>query len=486
MPNYIISALKLERRDSIFLVILGTILGLLSFFSPGTLFFICLLLLTIFFINRIPDNKERTFILFIFLAGFIARIILSLLTLGWAIFAGKILNYVSSWSEWNCPDYSTPYLIGDSGYYTLRSLYMSMYWLGKPLTNMLVTDFVKGPYGAGGFNYILASYFTIFGYSPITSRFINCFFGTITAIIIYFIVKDIFGGKIARLSSLLILFFPSLFFWSITNLKEASFTFLIYIMLWAIIKFESRKKIYYLIMLVLSISLQYSIRPSYKEFLYINIATCVIYFSYSYFLSINRKKKLSFFIFIFIASLLVIYLQRSSIIIALNKITKSLVIAQLSGSDVGLNYKLLPDEVYEKFDRLNYLEHYFDYLRMLANGWLHITFEPFPWRITQSRAMLFIFPFTMLRYLMIGFAILGIIISVRYRFKESFILLLYFFVMTSVVSVTESNIGTMFRVRDFLTPILLIFASLALINAFGRLDLNTSSLRGSESCRSNP
>ncbi len=130
----------------------------------------------------------------------------------------------------------------------------------------------------------------------------------------------------------------------------------------------------------------------------------------------------------------------------------------------GICYKLLPDEFYVSFRDVGVK----DFLKMLGKGWFHIMLEPLP-NMIQSKAMLFGCFQMLLWYFLLPFAILGVTISARYRLKESLILIIYFLVMTSALAVTGGNIGTIFRLRDFNTPIVLIFSSVGLVNTFNTL-----------------
>ncbi len=230
------------------LIPIGILLGLVLYFSPGSLFIMLLAMLAVCLIRRISEVEARTFLLKLFLIAFSARIVATLLMSIFTIISGNILNYHVSHS---LPNYSTPDFIDDSGYYTLRSQFLSMYWLGEPLSEYTISV-ATYPYGFTGFTHVLASYFTLFGYSPVSSRFINCFLGVLNAILVYYIASYIFDKKTARLAAVLTAFFPSLFLWSITNLKDTSFAFAIYLMIWSFIKFQKTKKFYYLFLLFCS------------------------------------------------------------------------------------------------------------------------------------------------------------------------------------------------------------------------------------------
>lgn len=442
-------------------IFLGFTLGVLLFFSPGSLAFIFLAIIIILLINKISDEKERGFIKTIFMLGLGARIFFVLITMGWAIFNNNILNY--AWRS--CPDYSTPYIIDDSGYYTLRGLFTNMHWLGMPLSAYTINAVVMNSYGFSGFIYVLAFYFMLFGYSPISSRFINCFLASVTIILIYYITKSMFGKKAGQLAAIITAFFPSLFLWSITNLKESSFIFSIYLMFWSIHQFKTTRKFYHFITIVLAMASQFFIRSGYKEFLYITVVVVLFDSLFLLLLNLCAKKRVFNLLIIFMALFLIISLNRDKMSMVVEDIKKKSLIQHRGAlSEGGICYQLLPDEQLYKINISNAV-----FLQMLGNGWIHIMLEPFPWRF-QSKPMLFGLFQMVLWYGLLFFAFRGMGILVRYKAKESMIFISYFFIISSALAVMGGNIGTTFRFRDIITPLILMFSSVGLINAFSRTE----------------
>lgn len=462
------SSSKVDRKIQInriyTAVIVGAILAVLISFSPGSFFILMVTIGTALFICRFSNKSERNFILIIFLTGLGLRVIFTSLMLSYSIFGGHMLSYTSM----GFPDYSTPYIFGDSGYYTLRALFTSMYWLGEPIYQHIVEYSVKASYGFSGFLYVLAAFFTIFGYSPISSRFINCFLGALTTILVYSIVKNIFNEKPARLAAILTAFFPSMFLWSTTNLKEPSMIFAVCLMLWSLVKFQRSKSVYYLIITVLSIWLQFCIRYSYRmEFFFVTFAIVLCYVLYLCISSLSLRKRVGIFLLIVIIGAYSAFIRKDKVKLAIGNLAQKIYICHIGVINTGgICYKLLPDEFYTGLKNMGLN----DFSKMLGKGWFHIMLEPLPRRM-QSKAMLFSFPQMLLWYFLIPFAALGVALSVRYRLRESIILIAYFLVMTSVLAVTGGNIGTIFRLRDINTPIILIFSSIGLFNTFSSLKL---------------
>ena len=446
------------------IIIFGFIAVIMAFFSPGSAFFIILAAMTVFLINRLPEARERNFIRRIFLWGFGLRVLFVLLSMALAVYKGNVMNYHLSYG---CPDYGTPYLFDDSAYYTLRALYTSLYWKGIPLSMWTLEHVVANRnYGYTGFIWLPSAYFAVFGWSPVSSRFINCFLGIITALLVYFTVKNSFGKRPARLSAAMAAFFPSLFLWSATNLKDTAFIFSFYLMIWAIIKMRFTKSLYYAPVIFIAIWFQCSIRYfKYREYFYLSFAIIAAYFLPAM-LNFLRGRLKAIVIVILVASCVVFAVsKKDNIGRAFNKAANEAFVwhkGMLSAG--GKNYKLLPDKILEK-NEIGRGE----FFRMYLSGIFHAMFEPFPSRTNKPSLMLAYLQMC-IWYVLVFFAAAGFILSLRRGFfKADFIFIAYFFVMLSILAVTGGNIGTIFRMRDVITPIVLIFASLAFIRIWDKV-----------------
>lgn len=442
-------------------IFLGVILGLISFFAPGSLFIFFIFAVSLIVLGRFYDKEESKFVLLLFSAAFILRAVFVFLIAFFSIVAGHITNYALSA---DCPDYSAPYLFADSGYYTLRALFTKMYWLGEPLSINTIKEYVTINYGSSGFVNILAIFYALFGYSPISSNLINSLFGALTAVVVYDMVKNIFCIKAARLSAILAAFFPSLFLWSTSNLKETSTIFFTSIILWSVVKYKINKKLNYLFISILAVFARIFIRPNQGiELSIVTVCLILIYAFYPYFMAWFRKKRvISWFILAVIILGVTHFLFRQRVIP--KAIEKIYTIHRGVVNTGGICYKLLPDEFYTTVQEVRTA----DFLRMVAKGWFHIIFEPFPDRILTSKSIFFSLPQIILWYFLIPFGLIGMGMGLRYRYKESIFLIVYFLLMTSIMAPSGGNVGTIFRLRDeVITITFLIFSSAGLLKIFG-------------------
>lgn len=445
-------------------ILIGVVLGIVSFFSPGSLFFFFIFFLSLIFLNRLSDKEEKRFVTVIFSSAFILRVMFVLLLSFLAISGGRILNYTLTF---NCPNYSTPYIFGDAGYYTLRALFTKMYWLGEPISSAAIREYVTISYGFSGFITVLALFYSLLGYSPVSSQLLNCLLGALIAVVIYAIVKNIFAGRPARLAAVMAAFFPSLFLWSVSNLKEPATILLACILLWSMIKYNITRKFYYLVVAALSVAGHVYIRPSFSmEFIFITVFLILCCVFYPYFLLFFKKIPLiGFLLLIMIISAFAAALPFFGKEIMGMIIKKTYIVHKGVVNTGGICYRLLPDYYYSNPLVPNFL----DFMKMFVKGWFHTIFEPLPNRIFASRTILFSLPQMFLWYFMIPFSLLGMAIAIRYRLKESIFPIIYFIIMTSALALSGGNVGTLFRTRDeVVTVIFIIFGSIGLIKVFGR------------------
>lgn len=449
------------KRKGFLFILLGLIAGVIITFSPGSILILFLAGISVFLLANIKDEEERNFLIRLFILGFGARIVLCLITMGWAIFSGHLLNY----SGYGAPTYSTPYTIDDGGYYTLRAMFTKLYWDGVPLGQFTEDALVKHTYGFSGFTYVIAAFFDFFGFSPISSNFINCLLGALTAILVYFFVKDVFRKQTAKLAAILVAFFPSTLFWSITNLKETSLIFASCLLFWSVLKFKKTRKFIFLLIALVAFLLQYSMRSGYKETAYIILSSLLIYLLFFLISFLCRKKKYLLLFIMFAVCLLSLFKYRQKIYSTFET-TKYKILVQHKGtlSSGGKCYRMLSDDKLSREAMSNS-----DFFKMLTKGWFHFMLQPFVWNL-QSPSMVLSSVQMVPWYFLLIFAFSGIFLSLRHRFKDTSFMFLYFLLMGSALSITGGNIGTTFRIRDMITPIILIYSSVGIISALGLSD----------------
>lgn len=430
---------------------MGFSFGVLFTFSPGSAFNFLLALLIILALRLVSRPDEKKFLTRLFISGIMVRVFLLLLT-------QFILIIIDRWTQVQAD--KALCLFGDDGYYTMRSWWIVKYIFEEPLSPKAFSTLARASeYADSGHLYIMALFHYISGYSPISIIFLNCVFSVLTGTTYYFIAKEITDIKSAKIAAVLITFFPSLILWSVTNLKDPLFIFLTGVILWSFIQLlKGNKMIRYSTLLILALLLQATLRN------WISLFALVILGLYY---PITKKR-----IRIFYLVLLIIILVVSWPVLK-NKLDelKCSVVNYHWGYVVtgGSTYRLYDDWLYEAgnagFRQLTY----FQLLRGLLKGWWHFFLEPFPSRIISSKLSLVSFPQMIIWYFLLLFCIQGFLIQLRTDWRKNLVFVLYLFIIGSILALTGGNIGTGFRMRDMLTPTIILFSAIGISKNFSKV-----------------
>lgn len=442
------------------MALIGIAVGCLWIISPGCLLMLALVAFSGVMLWRFSSQEDRKFIMAIFIIGMTSRIIIYLILALISILAGKsgwlfgdswgIHNYAWAWAQQVDGPPSIIYMQAMDGHlYTYPSYPITEVW----------------QYGYSGFTYLLGTVYYFFGPLKFSPRLINCLMGVGASIFIYYIVKDIFGKGPAKLSALLTVFTPSLFLWSITFLKDIPFIFIGCIILWSFLRFQKTKRALYLFILFSAILAQYTIRPTFS----IPLIMGTIILSYFIVSKISWKKKIIIFICLLILIVPLSYRINFKITVN-NQITKILDYTRGIVNTGGSIYKIFDDKYYRggSMSHSNNIS-YIDLTKGFFKGWFYFLLVPFPWKI-YTKLLLLSYPQVILWYLFIPFVFIGMVIALRYKWRETFIIFVYIIIIGFIVATHSGNIGTVFRHRDMLTPFFLIFGSVGLIKTFDHLN----------------
>lgn len=443
------------------LICLGVILGvILIYFPPGIIFILVLTLLVTLVIWRILPLEDRPFLYKLFAVGMLFRIMLYFI-LGFL----SILQGNAGW------------IIGDSQGVHTNAWIFAQYAQGSEVLYTEVHDeklgvlsWVPDPppvysYDKSSSTIFLGIIYYLFGPMKFSARILYCLMGVISGLFIYYVAKEIFGKRVAKLAAILTIFLPSLVFWSITFLKDTPYILVSCIVLWSVLKYRKTKKIFYLFIFFLAILNQASIRYTIPL---ISIAL-PLFLSYFIVSGISWRKKTAIIVCMLI--IVVPLLPRINIINKVsNQIVRSLNYTRGVVNTGGTVYKVFDAKYYRggSMSNSNHIS-FIDFTKGFFRGWFYFLLLPFPWK-TYTGLQLISYPQVILWYLLIPFVFIGMITALRYKWRETFIILTYIFFLGSMIALTGGNIGTVFRHRDILTPFFLIFGSLGLIKIFSKLD----------------
>lgn len=82
------------------------------------------------------------------------------------------------------------------------------------------------------YTYMGAAVYVVAGHRPLAVKLLNCLLAALAVGLVYLCARKLFGVAAARFSGVAAAFFPSTVFWSVLNLKDPLFLFLMALTLW--------------------------------------------------------------------------------------------------------------------------------------------------------------------------------------------------------------------------------------------------------------
>ena len=184
----------------------GIVLGVCYSLSPMTVLCLPLLVVMSMWAGRGLSPGERRWFIGLLAVAVLARL---------AVIAGLFLSAN--------PDQPFATLFGDEEFFKYRSMWMRNIGLGLPISR---ADFIYAydDVGQSSYLYVLAYLQALLGASPYGVHVLNATVYLAGVLLVYRYVRPVFGRVAALTGLALLLFFPSLFVWSISALKEPMYT----------------------------------------------------------------------------------------------------------------------------------------------------------------------------------------------------------------------------------------------------------------------
>src|SRR3990172_3293457 len=260
--------MNLFKDKQLSLVIIGLISGIIFSFSLGGVFLSLVIVFSGFLIWRSAEEEDRKFLAFIFIGSIAVRISLYFIYTNISILSGKggwligdaygVYNY--AWLYVQKLEGSRRFLINSLDNGRVYDDSQSFYNFFGGSYEKAINSFTYGNYGFHGFTMLLAYLFYIFGPMKFSGRLINILLGTLTGIFVYYIVKRIFGQKSAKISAVLVTFFPSILIWSLDFLKDPLYILMSIMILWAFIMYWDNNNFIYIVLIIIAAIIQSTIR----------------------------------------------------------------------------------------------------------------------------------------------------------------------------------------------------------------------------------
>ncbi len=318
-------------------------------------------------------------------------------------------------------------------------------------------------YQIGYITYLYSLIYAAYGFTPALINFMNVILHLLTAILIYKSVSLIFDNRAAYLSSVFFLLNPISFYYSSTKLQESMFIFIVYLSVYCFIMTMKKGNLWYAFLILFLLYISHSLLKTYY------FVPLLLAFMVSSVIVLFKKKKMVFFILV---AFVIVYLvsAHANVFAKIKSYSYQsldfMVIRQQGFYNTG-------GQVYQLFIPGKDIHDYalMDWVTYFLKGWYHVLGEPVLSSRTPFSLILF-FPIKIVFLILCALAVPGFLMAMRYGHIEAVIFFNIFLLVGSGLAMASGNIGTMFRHRDLIVPIVFVFSSFYITRFYYRRDLN--------------
>ncbi len=452
---------KLNLRWQVFLGLLGVMGGAALWHAPGFFFVFTLIWIVGRNVSRLAPEDDRRFLVGLFWAGIITRLLACTIAHIVATYFG--MGYPAMYAIHGQQSYD---LFGDSSVVSVQAYWIANTWSGTVNPGLLDQSRIFAGW-ANPMLYLYAAFYYLFGFSPLALKWVSCLIGALCGVVVYHIGRTLFSQpQVARVASLLMMFFPSTFLWSLTNLKEPPSGLLLCLILLAVFRLNKKFSWPDLGLLFIWLALLWCVRQSMLPPVVLSLSVCWLYVR-----CVNGWKKAATTTLAIVLLLGVLRFSHfGARLTQVGKTALTRVGAQLISAHRGhalrggSNYVIYPRWVYlpeAESGRLSKPLSLNEWACALAKGTSYFLFSPFPWCVSTVLQVA-TYPEMVVWYLLIPCWVRGIIIGLRYRRQEIIFTLGMLVVLTAILSLSTGNMGTGFRHRALVIPIFLLLSAIGL------------------------
>lgn len=407
-------------------VLAGVVLGVAYTLSPLTVLCLALLMAVTRWAGRDLTGRERGWFFAVVILAIVTRL---MLIAGLFLFA----------------DPSKPYatFFGDEEIFKSRPIWLRNVGLGLPISS---ADFIYAfdETGMSGHLYVLAYLQALVGDAPYGVHVFNLAVYVIAVLLMHRLVRPSFGKYVAMGGSVVLLFLPSLFSWSVSVLKEPFYTLLAVVELMCVVALARsprwwRKALAIAAIAVLAVSLE-RVR---KGTLIVMAVGAVAGLAAA---SVVRRPRLLVVTAVVVPLIAVMVLTRPTVSERIRSIALTAV-RYHAGHVVtqGVSYKLVDPRYYTDWPAINRMPAR-EVALFVARAYASYFVEPVPSSV-QSRALWAYLPEHLLWLLLAALVPIGIGHGLRRDPVLTCVLLAHALAVITVVALNSGNIGTLIRHR---------------------------------------
>lgn len=437
---------------------LGLMAGALFTWSPGGLTLLLIALAVAAGLWRWGPPGHRRFLVTLFVVSLACRVLLSVaFDAAACLVEGQRPGRVGPPREWsiNIVDRTRAYLgMGDSDYNSERGYMLAEVWRGR-IRNP--PRYYHEEYGWHGYLYPIGWFYAQFDYSPVAVKWINGLLGALLGPVLFYLALWCFGATVARWAAVAVAAVPSLILWSAANLKEPTLLLATTVLFLAFVRLQRvtdwrRRGLWASAFVGAGVVLATMRSAAYPVVLIGGLALASVFAG-----RLPRRWRL--------AGLLLLL---GALVAGRGQIQS--VFAQAIERHIGhvttrgVTYRYLPEAFYDDAYRKAWAQSGHVSRALLAGVgravW-HYLGEPFPSRIDRP-SVAFTYAQMVLWYALLPFAIVGMVAAARVPARRGLFLVVTTGAWTVVGALASGNVGTVFRMRDMITPYVVLLGCVGL------------------------
>ncbi len=323
-------------------------------------------------------------------------------------------------------------------------------------------DFRFGTYNMHLLTYAYGIFFGFFRYEFFSAKCINIMSMAVLGLLIYDFSTSIYNSSAGRVALSITLFWPTIFFWSITGLKEIYIILSITGLLWSINKIISSKsvkmRLFFFFILIFFSYCFILLRTQNREILLAYFGVLFIYFVFRKIIKRSKYKIIGILFLLLILCIIMFLFKEKIYHFVITMYRGAVALNRGFINSGGINYDVIAahkDIFTAKF-----------FVMYLFLSCFHFLMEPLPGNIISFN-LLFMYPIVLCWYLIWILAIVGAIKVYKIgNFHKIIPLTLFLIIYIISLSVVIANIGTAIRMRDNIAPLVIMLASCGIVSFF--------------------
>jgi hypothetical protein len=406
--------------------------GVFTAFDAAKAVLLCTALATIAGYYSYKRDIDGRFLLRLFVAGLITRIVIGL-----AIFAFRGQDFFG----------------GDALTYDFFGQAQLLGWGGDKYFQSIANQFVRSGQSSGwGMVYLVAAVYGLVGRNMLAVQMMNSVIGAATAVVIYLCAHQVFrNSRVARIAGIAVAFYPSLVLWSAQGLKDGPTVFFLALAILCTLKLGEKLALKYIVILVCSLIALSALR------FYVLYMICVA-IAGAFIIGMQEVTAKSF--------------ARQFTAVILLGLALTYVGVTRSASLQYERYGNLATLQRSRLDQARSAESGFGRdvdvssasgaLTTIPLGVLYLLFAPFPWQVISLRQSITL-PEMVVWWASFPLLVLGIWFSIRYRLRMISPILIFTVMLTLAYSAFQGNVGTAYRQRAQLLVFYFIFVAVGFV-----------------------